>query len=304
MSREGENVLKKINEFMEQNVDENMTKEEADELIQTFISQYNDNIPDMVTEKTARTSDDYYELAEMAEDNAQALKYAKKAVRLDPDNIDAKVMVAEITIADPVDMLKKYEELMTQGRELMDKKGFAKEECIGDYWQIIETRPFMRLCNNYMELLIDCGMMRKAIAEGQEMIRLNESDNIGIRYVLAHLYAYLEDEQGALALHEQYEKSEETQMLLPLSVLYYKLGKFDKAEEYLLALAKINKDTKKFVRGVVNDSLDKYISQMNQMGYQPFSIEEFMIEMMENTFLFEAASSYFYWAEKILKKKK
>ena len=37
-----------------------------------------------------------------------------------------------------------------------------------------------------------------------------------------HLYAYMEDEMHALALHKQFDSYEETQMLLPLAVLYYK----------------------------------------------------------------------------------
>ena len=74
-----------------------------------------------------------------------------------------------------------------------------------------------------------------------------------------HLYAYMEDEMHALALHKQFDSYEETQMLLPLAVLYYKLNQFDKAEDYIKRLAKANKDTKKFLRAAARDQLDDYI---------------------------------------------
>ena len=63
-----------------------------------------------------------------------------------------------------------------------------------------------------------------------------------------HIYAFLEREESALELHNKYDSYEETQMLLPLSVLYFKRGDFDKAEDYLKQLCAANKDTKKFFR--------------------------------------------------------
>ena len=93
-----------------------------------------------------------------------------------------------------------------------------------------------------------CGMMHRAIDEGQRLLELCENDNLGVRYQLMHLYAYMEDEMHALALHKQFDSYEETQMLLPLAVLYYKLNQFDKAEDYIKRLSAANKDAKKFLR--------------------------------------------------------
>lgn len=256
------------------------------------------------TVHTAETSWDYYEMAEDAETEEEALKFARKALELDPDNIDAIVMVAEMETEHPHEMLKKYEELIEYGKEIMERKGYMEGDLIGEYWMIIETRPFMRLYNSYLELLTACGMMRKAADIGKEMIRYNENDNLGIRYTLMHIYSYLEDEESMIKLHQKYDGYEETQMLLPLSVLYYKLADFDKAEDYLKRLAKANKDTGRFMRAVLNDSMDKYASRMNPDGYRPFTIEELMHEMYDYLFLFASSTSYFDWAVQTLRKKK
>ena len=53
------------------------------------MTDYNNNLPEKVTEKTAKTVDDFLELAEKATTKAQAEKYIKKALELDPDNMDA-----------------------------------------------------------------------------------------------------------------------------------------------------------------------------------------------------------------------
>lgn len=303
MSRDSEKVFREINKYIKENADENMSMDEMNDLIQEFMEQYNSNLPGEITEETAETTDDYLELAENANSKAQALKFAKKAVQLDQDNLDAKKMVEEITTEHPYEMVGKYQKLIEYGKTVMDKKGYMNEDSIGDYWGISETRPFIRLYSSYLDLLVNCGMMRMATTVGEEIIRYNTNDNLGIRYILMHVYAYLEDEKSMLALYKKYDEHDESQMLLPISIIYYKLGDFEKAAEYLRRLTKTNKDTGRFIRAFVNDTLDKYASRMNPMGYQPFTIEEFLVELHEHTYLFEVVPCYFDWAAQVIKKK-
>ncbi len=303
MSRDSEKVFREINKYIKENADENMSMDEMNDLIQEFMEQYNSNLPGEITEETAETTDDYLELAENANSKEQALKFAKKAVQLDQDNLDAKKMVEEITTEHPYEMVGKYQKLIEYGKTVMDKKGYMNEDSIGDYWGISETRPFIRLYSSYLDLLVNCGMMRMATTVGEEIIRYNTNDNLGIRYILMHVYAYLEDEKSMLALYKKYDEHDESQMILPISIIYYKLGDFEKAAEYLRRLTKTNKDTGRFIRAFVNDTLDKYASRMNPMGYQPFTIEEFLVELHEHTYLFEVVPCYFDWAAQVIKKK-
>lgn len=104
----------------------------------------------------------------------------------------------------------------------------------------------------------------------------------------------------ALALHKQFDSYEETQMLLPLAVLYYKLNQFDKAADYIKRLAKANKDTKKFLRAAAHDELDDYIDELNPYGYQPFTMEELLDELMKSSYLFDSVPYFFVWASKVL----
>ena len=104
----------------------------------------------------------------------------------------------------------------------------------------------------------------------------------------------------ALALHKQFDSYEETQMLLPLAVLYYKLNQFDKAEDYIKRLSKANKDTKKFLRAAAHDELDDYIDELNPYGYQPFTMEELLDELMKSSYLFDSVPYFFAWASKVL----
>ena len=303
MSRETEKAFKQFEAFAKENGGDNMNEKELGDLFEQFINQYNHNLPQQMTEKNAETSDDFMELAEDAGNEASALKYARKALQLDADNLDAERMIAEITATDELDLLKKLESAIKHGTELMEREGYMADD-IGHFWGITATRPYMRLRQEYMETLKDCGMTRRAIAECEEMLRLCENDKLGVRYTLMHLYALMEEEQPALELHKKYDGHEETQMLLPLSVLYYKQGQWDKAGDYLKRLSKANKDTKKFFRALKNDTLDQYIDQMQEYGYRPFSIEELITELMENPEVFRSAPGYFRWADRQLINKK
>ncbi len=303
MSRESEKAMKAANAFLAKNVTQDMTEDEMNALLMKFMQEYNSTIPNVPTEKTAKTVDAFIELAEDAPNEALALKYAKKALELDPDSLEAELIIAECGSTDPVDRIRKLEHAIKHGNKVMEKEGYLKDS-IGHFWGILETRPYMRLRDSYMEALYDSGMLKKALAECEDMIRLSENDNLGIRYKLMHLYAFFEEEEKALELHKHYDSFEETQMLLPLSVLYFKKGDFGKAGDYLKRLSKVNKDTKKFFKSLLEGNLDKHLQDMNSFGYAPFSIEELAIELMENQLLFDATPAYIMWAHETLKSKK
>ena len=297
MSRESEKALKAMHQFLDENGAEDMTMDDVNGLLQKFTEDYNSNLPGRITEKTAKTADDYLELAEEAPTKAKAEKYIKKALELEPDNMDAVSASLDLIEDDSTwEYYQKLSEAVKNGAKLMEKKGFMDENSIGEYWGILETRPYMRLLNRYAEFMAEAGMMSLAAREYEEMIRLSENDNLGVRYSLMHVYAFLEQEEPALELHKRYDGYEETQMLLPLSVLYFKRGDFDKAEDYLKRLCATNKDTKKFFRAIKKDKLDHYVEEISGYGYQPFTIQELIVELMENSFLFRMVPLYMEWA--------
>ena len=109
--------------------------------------------------------------------------------------------------------------------------------------------------------------------------------------------------KGELAqehLRIRYMQFIETTACLNMAVLYYKLNQFDKAEDCIKRLAKANKDTKKFLRAAAHDELDDYIDELNPYGYQPFTIEELLDELMKSSYLFESVPYFFAWASKVL----
>ncbi|MGN0502987.1 MAG: tetratricopeptide repeat protein [Ruminococcus sp.] len=294
--------LKVFNEFV---ADKNIqSDEEFDKVFEEFIRQQNFLDDDAISEEDASDAYDFLELAETALSKKEALKYAKKALEIEPDNVDAEAMVAELTANSAESLLDKFKKLIDKTEVSLKSQGYFDDENIGEFWLIPETRPYMRLRAKYVDLLLDCMMFRAAAKECENMLRLCENDNLGIRYRLMHIYAYLEDEGAAIKLFKQYEEEQSAMFLLPLSMLFYKLGDFKKSAKYLKELNSVNKDTLKFFRIYVSGDKDEFIDSLKPFGYRPFSIEEFVAELSENNFMFVLMDSYFKWGLKKLRNMK
>lgn len=243
---------------------------------------------------------EYLELAENASSAKEALKYAKKALELAPENWNVACMVAELSAKTPESLLEKYEQLIARANAAMERDGWFSEEYIGEFWGFHETRPYMQLREAYLDTLVSCDMLKKAMVEAEDLLRLCENDNLGIRYHLMHLYAHFEDEEKALALLKKYDE-ESSMFMLPLSILYYKLGNWKKAAQYLRILNRRNKDTRRFFEVLIKADAEDLFDEIGTFGYQPFTIQELAVAFRENPFLFGSTAAYFSWGLKKLK---
>lgn len=302
MSRNGistEKLMLELQKFLEEHADEIVDERSLDRLQEQFMSEHAAMLgPENEEPETAY---DYLELAQEARSQKQRIAYLNKAVELEPDNVDAQLELLLNTHEDkPTAQLPELKKLL-ETAEVELKKNGCFEESMGDFWLDIETRPYMRVYHTYFEALIACGMLRQAIHAGERMLELCEGDNLGVRYQLMHLYVQMEDEMHALALHKKYDSYEETQMLMPLAVLYYKLNQSDKAGAYLNRLAAVNKDTKKFLRLAVKKDMNAMLAEREWYGYQPMTIQELVEEFLNSMYLFRNVPFFFEWAQQYLR---
>ena len=105
-------------------------------------------------------------------------------MKIEPDNIDAQVIIAENSIYDHIKLLNKFEKIKKAAEQKLVEKHLLTEENIGDFWLLTETRPYMRLLYNRMRLLLDCGKIGMAKEACLEIFDLNNDDNLGARFIL------------------------------------------------------------------------------------------------------------------------
>ncbi len=271
MSKETEKILKEIKKFMDSREFE--SEEEANIALQAFIEQYNEDLG-IYDDKEPETADDYFEMACEAYDPKDALRYAQKALELDKYHTDAEILIAEIQCGDELEKFKKkIEKILQKAKKHLKEEGYFDEDCIGDFWEIFETRPYMRAKYEYIKLLVAAGKLKKAKEECEEMLRLNKNDNVGVRYTLMTIYAYFEDEFAALRLYKEFNDCS-VYMLLPLITLYYKADSYKTAEKYLRLAMNEGFEAYFLTLGKENDFED-FDDEFDFDDYEDFDFDDF-----------------------------
>ncbi|MBO4395941.1 MAG: hypothetical protein J5819_06310 [Eubacterium sp.] len=297
MSIRTENAMKDVHRYLDELDTSNMTIDEINEKLAEFAASQHDNPREPLSEKTAKTADDFMELAEESDNKSDCFRLAKKALSLEPDNIDAKYMVVDCGSKDPFDFMRKLKALVKEAGQIMEKQGYMEPEYIGGHWQALETRPYMRVCERYMTFLKDMGMLGAAAEQGEEIIRLNKNDNQGVRYVLMHISAHLEREDDANKLLEKYSEHDEIQMIMPMAVLYYKKMDFETSEKYLKRLIRLNKDARRFFKEFRLESVIDEFDRLMKKGMYGLGRDELVVAVGENRYLYEGTLGFFVWAK-------
>jgi tetratricopeptide (TPR) repeat protein len=123
------------------------------------------------------------------------LQLARKALELSADCADAYVVLAEESFA-PETACNFYEQGVQAGERALGLDVFTRHA--GRFWDIIGTRPYLRARYGLAQSLEDLGRIDEAIQHFRELIRLNASDNQGVRYSL--LSVLLDEGRAAEAL--------------------------------------------------------------------------------------------------------
>ncbi len=107
---------------------------------------------------------------------------AHTALELSADCADAYIILAQEEAKSREAALDLYKKAYEAGRRALDPSVFEEGE--GEFWGIMETRPYMRARLALAECLWDLGRKEDALGHLRELIRLNPSDNQGVRYIL------------------------------------------------------------------------------------------------------------------------
>ena len=134
--KETERAMKEVHKFLQENVTENMSMDEINALLQAHLKEINANIPKGITEETAETADDFMELAEQKYkdgDEMGALRLARKAQKIDPDNLDIDLFLLAGEKGSVDKTLRKFQKILEKGKTILEKQGCFQED-VGHFW--------------------------------------------------------------------------------------------------------------------------------------------------------------------------
>ena len=262
--------------FLIQSGHEQPTDDEMDALLQEYVKLMNEDSPLLASMAEEESADVFLDRAQEAKSRRERLKWIRKAREIEPDHVDAALAEIEMTVKDPYEEEMLLCELQQKAEKQLREQGYFRKASIGVFWGLIETRPYMRVCQTYVGTLLMNRKMRLAAKACESMLRLCSRDNLSIRYTLIHIYARLEEEKAAQKFFKKCGEEWGTRFPLAMALLFYKIGKEVEARQYLQMLLDNNKDTKKFFSGYGTSKMESYISQMRPYAYRPNTMEELL----------------------------
>lgn len=133
---------------------------------------------------------------------AKRIALAHDALVQSADCADAYVLLAEEEADTVSRAFEYYQAGVAAGERALGKKFF--QEYAGHFWGLLETRPYMRAREGVAKMLWRLNRQEEALAEYQEMLRLNPNDNQGVRYLALDLLMGMERYDQAQELLAEY----------------------------------------------------------------------------------------------------
>jgi tetratricopeptide (TPR) repeat protein len=169
-----------------------------------------------------------------ASDIDRQLSLAQKALELSSDCADAYTVLARLA-GDARQALAIVEQGLAAAERTLGPEAFA--QLAGQFWQVVETRPYMRARLALAECLWTVGRRNEAVDHLLAMLQLNPSDNQGVRYLLAAQLIELERDADFERLTRQYPDPA-TSFLFSQALCEYRRSGDSPASRKLLARAR------------------------------------------------------------------
>jgi tetratricopeptide (TPR) repeat protein len=134
---------------------------------------------------------------------AKRIALAKQALSICDDCADAYMLLAEEQPHTLEQALDLYEQATAAGERALSVD--TRENGVGHYWGLHETRPYMRARLQLALTLWEFGDRSMAIEHAQDMLRLNPMDNQGARYILLGWWLAIGNLSEARALWKAYK---------------------------------------------------------------------------------------------------
>jgi tetratricopeptide (TPR) repeat protein len=174
--------------------------EDANEFLASVIAR--DDIPKFEPQTPIERAQDKMYDAWAAQSKRKRVRLAKQALKISPDCADAYVLLAEETGETPEISRELYRAGIEAGERALGPEAFERDK--GEFWGLIETRPFMRALEGLATTEMTIGNVDEAMAHFRRMLELNTNDNQGARYLLLGCLLEVNDTASVHILLRQY----------------------------------------------------------------------------------------------------
>jgi len=210
--------------------------EDLVQYLQEYLASYD---PDRFQAK--RSLDQAQELIYQAWEleGKERVELAYKALEISRDCADAYIILAEETARNKKEILRFYQQAVAAGRRALGEEVF--KDSVGDFWSLLNTRPYMRALFGLAQSLWFLGKRRDAIEHYYELLRLNPTDNQGVRFVLITCLLVVGRDDDAKKLIDEYKNDPTATWAYSRALLLFRQkGASRKANALLKKALKVN----------------------------------------------------------------
>ncbi len=176
------------------------------------------------------------------------VELARKALQISPDCADCYVLLAEETAQSLEEARDLYAQGVQAGERAIGPEGFTEFE--GEFWGMLQTRPYMRARAGLAETLWLLGERKQAVAHLNDMLRLNPNDNQGLRYLLMGWLQDMGDDEALGELLRRYKGDYSADHLYTNALwLYRREGAGAKANKALKEALRENRHVPDYLLG-------------------------------------------------------
>ncbi len=127
----------------------------------------------------------------------------QKALTIDPDCVDALVIRAFLDSENSAQLIEALEHAAACGENHLGEDFFA--EFMGDFWPMVEARPYLRSIKQLAEVLWNVGRRFDAVEHYWNLLDLDPEDHMGNSVLLLGCYLGMGEVQRSWDLLEEYD---------------------------------------------------------------------------------------------------
>lgn len=208
------------------------------------------------------------------------VQLARKAIALCPECADAYTLLAERE-NDPQREHELYEKAVEAGRKSLGELFFKKH--VGQFWGIVESRPYMRARLGLANSLRREGKLHEAADHYRELLRLNPGDNQGVRELLVTILYELDAFDELKKLLARYDDDTAHWLYMEALFLFRTEGDSDAAREAATEALIANKMAQDYI--LADDDVADELPASYALGSEEEAIlvGENQWELWENT---------------------
>ncbi len=185
----------------------------------------------------------------------RALATVRRALKLDPDCVDARAIRALVTTDDGPELITALEEILADAERALGPEFFA--QVAGEYWALVPARPYLRTARQLAELLWDTGYRLDAVSWYEYLLEIDPRDHTGNAPLLLGYYLAMGEVQRAWDLLERFDAGNSPVMAWGWVLLHLLVEDEDSARTALDRALALNPYAAAGIIGLGDEPLDE-----------------------------------------------